>query len=130
MEELIATAIRFTIEVVGSALAAIPFGAASARRETEDSQFFVHCFVFAGIGGGVGWLSAAVVPSFIHIASWRIASIFVAPILGGAIGYFLARWQYETRNPEVVPKRHFWYGFAFTVALITVRFAYAKQLAI
>lgn len=128
MEELLVIIIQFLIEVVGQALIQVPFDCGYRRHEKPESNVGVTAFLFLLVGGLVGWMSVELVPgTLIHIPALRVANLVATPFVGGLIGYHIAKWQYETRNPDIVPKYHFWYAFFFTLALAAVRLAYGKH---
>ena len=126
MEEILILLIQFFAEVVGQALISIPFDCTCRIRKQPEDHPGTYAFAFLLVGGAVGWLSNAIVPSIIHVPALRIANLFITPIVGGTIGYHVAKWQYQSRNPLLVPRNHFWYTFFFTLGLASMRFAYAK----
>lgn len=128
--EILVVIIQFLIEVVGQALVSIPFDCACRIRERREHHPGSHAFVFLIVGGLVGWMSVALVPALVQTTGARIASLVVTPFVSGTLGYFIAKWQSETRNPLLVPQYHFWYTFLFALGLVVVRFAYAKPSAV
>jgi hypothetical protein len=126
MIELFVALIQFCIEVIGQALISIPFDCGWRYREKPQDGPYTVGFYFLVAGGLVGWVLAQLVPALVHQEMLRILSLFGSPLLAGAIGYKIAERKVRTQNPEIVPRRHFWYTFAFTLGLAAVRFAYAK----
>jgi len=126
VEELLVLIIQFLIEVVGQAVVSIPFDCACRIRRKEEHHAFLLSVVFLVIGGMVGAISAAFIPSLVHVPELRIAGLVVTPLVSGAFGYQIAKWQARTRNPFLVPQFHFWYTFFFALGLVGVRFAYVK----
>jgi hypothetical protein len=118
--------VQFLIEVVGQALISIPFDCACRIREKPEHPAFWPSVLFLVGGGLLGWFSAAFVPPMVQIPALRIVSLVASPLLAGVIGYHIAKWQSERRNPLIEPKRHFWYTLSFTFGLACVRFAYAN----
>src|SRR4051812_44310527 len=128
MEEILVVLIQFLIEVIGQAIVQIPFDCACRLRESREQHAVAMSTLFLVVGGMVGVMSVAFLPgTLIQIPALRILNLGVTPLLGGAIGYRIAKWQAETRNPNVVPRYHFWYAFFFTLALAAVRLVYAKR---
>jgi len=125
MGELLAGVIQFLIEVVGQAIVSIPFDCSCRIRDKPEHHALALSFLFLVGGGAVGWVSAAFIPSLVHAPELRIGGLVASPLLAGAIGYNIAKWQSKTRNPFIVPKYHFWYTVSFTFGLVCVRFAYA-----
>lgn len=131
MEELLIIIIQFLIEVVGQALIQIPFDCSCRVRERGESRPVLLSFIFFLLGGLIGWASTKIVPwTMITIPALRVLNVFIAPLIGGFIGYRIAQWQARIRNPNIEPTYHFWYGFFFTIALAAVRFAYVRRGAI
>jgi len=126
MVELLVVVIQFLIEVVGQALISIPFDCGCRVREKPEHHAVGISFLFLVVGGMIGWVSTAFVPALVRAPNLRIATLIASPLLAGVIGYSIAKWQSESRNPLIVPKHHFWYTLSFTFGLACVRFAYAK----
>jgi hypothetical protein len=126
MEELLVRVIQFLVEVVGQALLSIPFDCGCRLREKPEPPALVPSLLLLIVGGMLGWVSTGLVPPLVHIPALRIASLIASPLLAGVIGYHIAKFQLERRNPLIEPKHHFWYSLSFTVGLASIRFAYAK----
>jgi hypothetical protein len=126
MEELLILVIQFLIEVVGEALLSIPFDCTCRVRDKPENPAVWPAFVLLVAGGLCGWVANRFVPPLIHVPALSVLSLIASPLLAGGIGYRIARFQTQRRNPLIEPKRHFWYSFAFTLGLASVRFAYAR----
>jgi hypothetical protein len=125
VEEIIIILIQFLVEVIGQALIQIPFDCTIRQRDESNDQPIVIAFAALCLGGLVGWFSLMLLPgTLIHSQTLRVINMFVTPFVGGAIGYFIAKWQYRTRNPDLIPSYHFWYAFFFSLGLAAIRLAY------
>jgi hypothetical protein len=126
MEELLIIVIQFLIEVVGEALLSIPFDCTCRVRDKPENPVIWPAFVLLVVGGSCGWVANGFVPPLIHVPALRVLSLIASPLLAGGIGYRIAKFQSQRRNPLIEPKRHFWYSLAFTIGLASVRFASAR----
>ena len=126
MIEFLVALLQFLIEVVGQAVISIPFDCSWRLREKSNDDPFSVVFFFLFVGGAVGWVLVQLVPALVHRDVLRVLALFGSPLLAGAIGYNIAKRKVLTQNPDIVPRRHFWYPFVFTLGLAAVRFVYAK----
>ena len=126
MIELFVALIQFLIEVVVQAIISIPFDCSCRAWEKQQGEIFWFGFFFFVIGGMVGGVLSGLVPPLVHAPVPRVAGLFASPILAGVIGFKIAKWQSENRNPMIIPKHYFWYTLLFTLGLVSVRFVYAK----
>lgn len=128
MEEILVIAFQlffeFFIQIVGSGLLD-GFGRVTTNTKTEDG-----CVVFGlhiVLGGGLGWLSTLIAPKlFLPYFALRIANLILAPLLAGAISYWIATWA-KSRGNETNPTKHFWHGFLFALMFGLARFAFADR---
>ena len=130
MEDLIAIAVQFTVEVIGSAFISWPFGF-NVRRPTEPESSSVWlCVLLATAGGMLGWISAYLLPFRLLPYSWlRVLNLVVAPVVGGFTARAIAAYRSKD-NVLIEPRVHFWNAFWFTLAFVLLRIAYLSRYAI
>lgn len=129
MEELIAVAFQFVIELTINAGSHLPVDWPSKRRKTpEAANVWALCFLWLVAGGVVGGLSLLIFSYALLQPGWlRIANLLVSPVVSAYLAQFIARRRARS-NPCLVPRNHFWYGFWFSLGVAFVRFAYATRL--
>jgi hypothetical protein len=129
LEELIAIAVQFTVEVVGSAFISWPFGF-NIRRPTQPESSSVLLYVLLAIAGGMlGWVSAYLLPFRLLPYSWlRVLNIVVAPVVGGFTALVIAAYRSRS-NVLIEPRVHFWNAFWFALAFALLRIAYLSRYA-
>jgi hypothetical protein len=127
VEEILVAIIQFLFEAVAQSIWSFPFGFYPPDDSSAGAgRGWLIVAVFVG-GLAAGAASIALVPhSYLHHAWLRVASLVVSPLLAGAIAWCLAEMRISYR-PEVVPSRHFWYAFTFTMGLSLYRFAYGPH---
>jgi len=127
LEELVAIAVQFTIEVIGSAFISAPFGFSTRRPTQHESGSMFLYFLFMTIGGMIGWMSAYFVPFRLLPYSWlRLLNIVVAPLVGGFTAQAISAYRAK-ENPFVEPKVHFWSAFWFILAFVLLRTGYLTR---
>jgi len=127
LEELVAIAVQFTIEVIGSAFISAPFGFNIRRPKQHESGSTFLYFLFMTIGGMLGWMSAYFVPFRLLPYSWlRLLNILVAPLVGGFTARAISAYRAK-ENAFVEPKVHFWSAFLFTLAFMLLRTGYLTR---
>ena len=127
MDALIAIAVQFTVEVVGSAFISVPIGF-NARRPTqqESGSLFLY-FLFATAGGMIGWMSAYFAPFRLIPYPWlRVINVFVTPLVGGFVAKNIAT-QRAKHNPFIQPKVHFCNAFWFILLFQLLRIGYLSS---
>ena len=130
MEELIAIAVQFTVEVIGSILTGVPFGFNTRKPAQPESESMFLRIMLTFMGGVLGWASAYLVPFRLLPYSWlRLLNLLIAPIIGGYTAKVIAGYRAK-ENVLIDPKVHFWNAFWFTLAFALLRLAYASRYAI
>lgn len=85
------------------------------------------CIAWFMIGCGLALISMLFLSrTWITHPAMRIANLFLAPIVSAYIAQAIASHRRE-RDPEIIPRNHFWQSFWFTLGIVTVRFAYAVR---
>ncbi len=127
MEELLTVIIQFVLELLLEVLANLPIDWPSRKRSTpESTSVFWQCLLWCGGGALLGGLSLLLLPhSLIQLPPLRIANLLLAPLLSGAVSWWLTQ-QHSRRNANLLPRYHFWRAFGFTLGLVALRFAYAS----
>ena len=93
----------------------------------RPESLWEKCLTWFIIGCGL----ACITFLFLH-RTWishpifRILNLITAPIISAFISEAVAKRR-SRRNPDIVPRNHFWQAFWFTLGIVTVRFAYAVR---
>lgn len=129
MEELLALAFQFLLELVINVLSHLPIDWPSKKRRTPERENLWGLGLLWLTGGGiVGGLSLLFFDYVLLQAGWlRFANLLVSPVLSGLLAQFVAARR-TRQNPWLVPRNHFWYGFWFSFGVAFVRFAYADRI--
>lgn len=64
--------------------------------------------------------------TFLRYSWMRVANLLLAPLVAGAFSWFIAR-RGEARRGHASPRRHFVLAWCFMLALVIVRFIYARR---
>ena len=128
MEDLLIAILQgifeFLIEIFSYTPLDLPF---SWTDNWRPESLWQKCIAWFIVGCGL----ACITFLFIH-RTWishpifRILNLITAPIISAFISEAIARRR-SRRNPDIVPRNHFWQAFWFTLGIVTVRFAYAVR---
>lgn len=125
MEDLLIAILQGMIEFLFEVVGYIPFDWPFADR--WPSRLIERCAVWFVVGCGLAFISVLFFKrTWIVWPVLRITNLIVAPVVSGLISQALARRR-SRKNPEIVPRNHFWQAFWFTLGLVTVRFAYSVR---
>jgi hypothetical protein len=128
VEEVLVVLIQFIAEVLFEVLIYIPFDL-PLRRDAKTGERsgpgWLALYVLAG--GAVGGLSLLVAPHLvIHTVPLRLANLVVAPVVAGALSWWLADVR-RSQGAATEPMTHLWTAFWFVLAYSSVRLAYAAR---
>jgi len=130
LEELVAIAVQFTIEVIGSAFISLPFGFNVRRPVEQESASGILILLFATIGGMLGWMSAYFIPFALLPYPWlRVANVIASPLAGGLTARAVAGYRAH-ENVFVEPKVHFWNAFWFILTFQLLRIGYLSRYSL
>ena len=128
MEDLLIAILQgifeFLIEIFSYTPLDWPF---SRTDRWRPESLWGKCLTWFIIGCGL----ACITFLFLH-RTWishpifRILNLITAPLVSAFISEAVAKRR-SRRDPDIVPRNHFWQAFWFTLGIVTVRFAYAVR---
>lgn len=126
MEELLV----LVLEVLVEALIYFPWDIFLYTREvSKQGSPGVLGWSFGSlfVGSLVGGITLLLVPHvLLTSSSLRILSLFLSPILSGAVAARLASKRAKSKGIVEV-RTHFWGAFMFTMGIVVVRFTFATR---
>ena len=128
MEEFLVLLLQFLVEFILNVLVYFPFDLPSKNRNRPEPESIVILCSLWLVGGGVLAVVSLIIfkHTLIKVSAFRIANLFLAPVVSGLISRAIAARRAES-NRFIVPRNHFWYAFWFTLGLVLIRFTYAAR---
>jgi hypothetical protein len=128
VEEALVVIVQFIVEVLLQVLIYLPFDLPLRRDAKTDERSGPGWLVlYVVAGGAVGGLSLLVAPHLlIHTVPLRLANLVVAPVVAGALSWWLADVR-RSRGAVTQPLTRLWTAFWFVLAFSGVRLAYAAR---
>lgn len=89
MEEIIVLFFQLLVEIL-QIFGSVPIDAARSRSSRKDDEGCLVIVMHVIFGGGLGLLSVLFAPKFLlPTMALRIANLFIAPVISGAISYYV-----------------------------------------
>lgn len=128
MEELLVLILQFLFEFVLNVLGNLPFDWPSRNRATpERERIAAVCALWFAGGCVLAGISLLIFPrSLVPTPALRMLNLLLAPVAAAFLSQAIARRR-ARRNPNIVPRNHFWQAFWYTSGLTLIRFMYTTR---
>jgi hypothetical protein len=93
----------------------------------EARSLSAKCGAWLIIGCGLAALSILLLQrTWISHPYLRLLNVVLAPVVSALISQAIARRR-QRRNPDLVPRNHFWQAYWFAFGLVVVRYVFAVR---
>jgi hypothetical protein len=125
MEDLLIAILQAVFEFVVEVLSYMPFEWSFPERLPESQ--IGRCLMWFTVGCLLAAFSMFFFEqTWIRFSVLRIANLILAPLTSGILSLTIARYR-SREDDSIIPHRHFWQAFCFTLGIVLVRFAYASR---